>query len=32
VLDRGTVVERGTHRELMEAGGAYAALVEGGTL
>jgi ABC-type multidrug transport system fused ATPase/permease subunit len=26
------VVERGTHRELMEVGGAYAALVEGGTL
>ena len=27
VLDRGTVTERGTHRELMELGGAYAGLV-----
>ncbi len=31
VLDHGAIVERGTHTELMEAGGAYAALVgEGG--
>ena len=27
VLDRGIVVERGTHAELVAAGGAYAALV-----
>ena len=27
VLDRGTVTERGTHRELMELGGSYADLV-----
>jgi ABC-type transport system involved in Fe-S cluster assembly fused permease/ATPase subunit len=32
VLDRGTVVERGTHQKLIDAGGAYAALVEGGSL
>jgi ABC-type multidrug transport system fused ATPase/permease subunit len=32
VLDRGEVLERGTHQELMAAGGAYAALVEGGSL
>jgi ATP-binding cassette subfamily B protein len=28
VLDNGAIVERGTHRDLMESGGAYAALYE----
>ena len=28
VLDHGTVVEVGTHRELLERGGPYAAMVE----
>ncbi len=32
VLDRGVVAERGTHQELIDAGGAYAALIEGGSL
>jgi ATP-binding cassette subfamily B protein len=26
VLDHGRIVERGTHRELVDAGGAYAAM------
>jgi ATP-binding cassette subfamily B protein len=30
VLDRGTIVERGTHDELLAAGGRYAQLVAGG--
>ncbi len=30
VLDRGAIAERGTHDELMAAGGRYAAFVAGG--
>ncbi|MEV5832968.1 ABC transporter ATP-binding protein [Nocardia sp. NPDC052112] len=32
VLDRGHIVERGTHRELMDSDGRYAALASGGDL
>jgi ATP-binding cassette subfamily B protein len=32
VLDEGRVVERGSHDELLERGGRYAALLAGGTL
>lgn len=32
VLDRGHIIERGTHRELMDADGRYAALASGGDL
>ncbi|MEV4237512.1 MULTISPECIES: ABC transporter ATP-binding protein [unclassified Nocardia] len=32
VLDRGHIIERGTHRELMDAEGRYAALASGGDL
>ena len=29
MLDAGSIVERGTHEELVEAGGRYAALLRG---
>jgi len=32
VLDKGQVVERGTHDELIELGGRYAALVNDGDM
>ncbi|MEV6340919.1 ABC transporter ATP-binding protein [Nocardia vinacea] len=32
VLDRGQIIERGTHRELMDSDGRYAALASGGDL
>ncbi|WP_433755039.1 ABC transporter ATP-binding protein [Nocardia sp. CA-135398] len=32
VLDRGHIIERGTHRELMDSDGRYAALASGGDL
>lgn len=32
VLDRGQIIERGTHRELMDCDGRYAALASGGDL